>query len=92
MIPVTEAAVEGQESVFQPIGGSMTHVIGDALAGIAADIARELALEGRRQREAAQPLHFGAGADQRSIRIALMGAVVTAKFTADLAAARLAEG
>jgi hypothetical protein len=45
-------------------------VLGYALARIAGDVAGKLALEGRRQREAAQPLHFGAGADQRPVRFA----------------------
>ncbi len=40
------------------------------LAGVARGIAGEFTLEGRRQREAAQPLHFAAGADQGSVGIA----------------------
>src|ERR1700730_2827909 len=62
------------EPIFAPdqVQGAITSpaVFGDALAGVAGDVAGELALEGRRHREAVQPLDLGAPADQRRIRIA----------------------
>src|SRR5205085_5506559 len=44
-------------------------VLEHALAGIAGDVAGELAVEGAGDREAAQPFHLGAGADERGVGI-----------------------
>ncbi len=53
-----------------PTAAQLTTCPCHELAGVARGIAGEFTLEGRRQREAAQPLHFAAGADQGSVGIA----------------------